>query len=262
MRVLLVDVGNSHTRLALWEGRPAGGAPLPPAGRFERLSAVATPHDVAGREALATRLAESARDAGCFGAVLVSVVPDCDAALLAALPPLIRIDHRLPLPFTNGVADPAAVGADRYANVAAAVARGWQAGLIVDAGTATTIDLLLAGVFAGGLIVPGMALAAERLAHEAARLSPVPFEACPLEVGRTTADAMRAGAFHAGVLGIVGVVEALREKFGPLPVAVTGGLGVHLQRPGWLFDRDWTLRGALVLAWPRLRPRDASDTSP
>ncbi|MHB8080338.1 MAG: type III pantothenate kinase, partial [Candidatus Krumholzibacteriia bacterium] len=127
--------------------------------------------------------------------------------------------------------------------------------LVVDAGTATTFDLLADGRFRGGLIAPGMAFAARCLGEEAARLSPAPFAPCPLEVGITTAAALQAGAFHVGVRGVLGVVDGLLERYGPRPVAVTGGLGPYLARAGWLHDPDWTLRGALHLAWPALRAR-------
>jgi type III pantothenate kinase len=169
--------------------------------------------------------------------------------VLAAVPNAIRVDHTLPLPFGLDLADPAAVGADRLCNVAAAVARGWSDALVVDAGTATTLDLLAGGRFAGGWIAPGMALALERLGERAARLGTVPFGPVPLEVGRSTAEAMRAGAFHVGVLGLRAAVAALLERYGPRPVAVTGGLGGMARLPGWLHDPDWTLVGALRLAW-------------
>ena len=179
------------------------------------------------------------------------MVPACTEALTAALPTAAVVDHTLALPFAIGVAEPAAVGADRWCNVAAAVARGWRDALVVDAGTATTFDLLVGGCFVGGLIAPGMAFAARRLGEEAARLVPVPFAACPLVAGATTAAAMQAGAFHVGVRGVLGVIEGLLARYGARPVVVTGGLAAHLARPGWLHDPDWTLRGALTLALPR-----------
>ena len=248
MRALVVDVGNSRTAAALWEG----GAGAPPRGELARLPDRPTPRDAEGRRELAAALAALVRAHGAAALVLASVVPAVDAGLMAAGPRVLRVDHTGPLPFELDVEEPAAVGADRYCNVAAAVGRGWRDALVVDAGTATTIDLLREGRFAGGLIAPGMAFAARKLGEEAARLRPVPFAPCPLDVGRTTAAAMQAGAFHVGVNGVVATVAALRERYGQPPVAVTGGLAPFLVQPGWLHDPDWTLRGALLLAAPRL----------
>jgi len=257
-RVLVIDVGNSRVAAAVWSAAPAGtGAPgadrVPPAGAWRRLGDRPTPRDATGRAALVAALSALAAAEGTPGVAVVSVVPPCGEALLAGLPGAAPADHTSPLPFALAVAEPAAVGADRYCNVAAAVARGWRDALVVDAGTATTFDLLADGCFRGGLIAPGMALAAQRLGEAAARLTPAPFAPCPLEVGASTAAAMQAGAFHVGVRGVLGVVDGLLERYGPRPVVVTGGLGAHLVRPGWLHDPDWTLRGALQLAWPALR---------
>jgi type III pantothenate kinase len=255
-RVLVIDVGNSRVVAALWTATP--GAPAgAPAGSVRRLREWPTPRDAAARTLLADALAALAAAEGTTGAAIASVVPPCGEALLAALPGAVPADHTSPLPFALGVAEPAAVGADRYCNMAAAAARGWRDALVVDAGTATTLDLLADGCFRGGLIAPGMALAAQCLGERAARLSPVPFAPCPLEVGASTAAAMQAGAFHVGGLGALGVVDGLLARYGPRPVVVTGGLGAHLARPGYLHDPDWTLQGALQLAWPALRDRNA-----
>jgi type III pantothenate kinase len=137
---------------------------------------------------------------------------------------------------------------DRLCNVAAAAAAGLGSALIVDAGTATTFDILLDGSFIGGMIAPGMASAAAGLATQTARLDPVPFGPAAWTAGNDTESAMRAGAWHTGVGGIRHTVKGLVDRYGPLPVILTGGLGVHLVDAGWYFDPHWTLRGAAILS--------------
>jgi type III pantothenate kinase len=178
--------------------------------------------------------------------VLVSVVPDLQAALQAELPDLRVVDHRLVWPFSLDVTEPAAVGADRLANAAAAVAAGWRDAIVVDAGTATTFDVVRAGAFAGGLIAPGLALAARSLGEAAARLAPEPFAPAPLEVARDTAGAIRAGCYHTGRNGVLTTLARLRHQLGDPPVVFTGGLAEHLVGPDDLHDPSWTARGA---AW-------------
>ncbi len=178
--------------------------------------------------------------------VMVSVVPAVSELLKAAMPDLLNIDHTWPFPFTNNIDDLAAVGADRLVNVTMARAWGLQEALIVDAGTATTFDLLDQGVFCGGLIAPGMAFAAQKLGEYAARLAPVPFEPFPLEVGRNSHDAMGAGAWHTAVGGVRSTIAGLLEVYGNRPVVFTGGLGHLLATEGDHLDPFWTLRGA---AW-------------
>jgi type III pantothenate kinase len=241
LRGLIINVGNSTVTVAVWQGTGQRD-------ELERRLEIPTPGDARARSDLSARLDVLAAAAGSEVLVLVSVVPVMDAVIGATDLAVVRIDHTLDLPFRLGVSDPAAVGADRYCNVAAAVAAGWQDALIVDAGTATTFDLLQDGEFAGGLIAPGMAFAARKLGETAARLAPVPFAPCPLEVGRDTASAMQTGAFHVGVGGVVATVAGLLERYGDRPVVITGGLAAHLRRPGWRHDVDWTLRGAAFLA--------------
>jgi type III pantothenate kinase len=179
--------------------------------------------------------------------VLVTVVPEITEHLPQDLD-LRVVDHTSELPFALEVTAPAKVGPDRLCNVAAAAAAGLGSALIVDAGTATTFDILLDGSFIGGMIAPGMASAAAGLATQTARLDPVPFGPAAWTAGNDTESAMRAGAWHTGVGGIRHTVKGLVDRYGPLPVILTGGLGVHLVDAGWYFDPHWTLRGAAILS--------------
>ncbi len=93
-RVLVIDVGNSRVAAALWTATPgaSGGAAADatpggaPAGTVRRLREWPTPRDAAARTVLAGALAVLAAAEGTTGAAIVSVVPTCGAALLAALP--------------------------------------------------------------------------------------------------------------------------------------------------------------------------------
>src|SRR5690606_31240552 len=71
----------------------------------------------------------------------------------------------------NGYKKPAQLGADRWASLIAARAMHDGASLVVNAGTATTIDLLdNSGRFLGGLILPGLRLMRSALANNTAEL--------------------------------------------------------------------------------------------
>lgn len=254
--ILVLDAGNS--RLTMAGCRPALHLPgiggrgaadrrdLPPLDRVRHLD-----NPQPGASAEDTFLAEVAAFSGDRGfrrRVLVSVVPAVTAAIAGILPDVEILDHTWPVPFVWGVSDPAAVGPDRIANVALAAACGLRDALIVDAGTATTFDLLADGVFRGGLIAPGMAFAARKIGEAAARLDPVPFGPCPLEVGADTAGALAAGSWHVGRFGVLGAIDGLLGVYGERPVVLTGGLARFLQRPGWVHDPCWTLRGAAWMA--------------
>lgn len=249
--MLVVNVGNTGITAAV---RRAGTGD--PAGwEFAPRTTRATPDAAAAQAVLASELAELARAHDVARVAVVSVVPRVTAALLAALPGARACDHTAPLPYALAVVEPAAVGADRYCNAAAAVGAGLRDALVVDMGTATTFDVLRDGVFVGGLIAPGVATAARALGARAARLPEVPPAPSAADPAPDTVGAMAAGSYLAGVHGVIGTVDALQARHGPLPVVLTGGLaplvadrrGDFATTAAWRIDPDWTLRGAALL---------------
>lgn len=236
MSRMLINVGNSRTVVVLSD---TGGRVT------EELLSRPTPRSEADAEALAIRVA-AVRPADTVAGI-TSVVPLVTEALVSALDQLLVVDHTCGLPFELAVKNPETLGADRLCNVAAAVDAGLDHALVVDAGTATTIDVLSHGVFVGGLIAPGMAFAAQALQEAGARLWTVPFEAVELRPGRDTEQALGIGAYHVGVQGVLGTVAGLQEQFPESTVVVTGGLAQHLQRPGWRIEPHWTFRGLHAL---------------
>ncbi len=236
---LLVNVGNTRTVVA------RGGA----TGPLAEVLAADTPRDEAAAAALADAIADRRGDHERVA--VASVVPLVAAALAARLPGAACVDDTWVFPFAHEILRPQTVGADRWCNVAAAVHAGLTDALVVDAGTATTFDVLAGGVFLGGLIAPGMAFAARKLQEEAARLWVVPFAPCELRAGRDTDEALAAGAFHVGVHGVRGTIAALLARYPRCEVVVTGGLGAHVAQAGWRHDPAWTLRGLAALAAAR-----------
>lgn len=257
-RVATINAGNSRMHLALCSRRH-----LPPRRptRDQLAAGLPEPGSLLGWEAcpadspeafgLASAVADAVKELQADRVVLVSVVPDWSQRLAGVIPGLEIIDHTWAMPFAWGVDRPSQVGADRLANMALARAWGLEDALVVDAGTATTFDLLADGVFRGGLIAPGMAFAARKLGEHAARLEVVPFAPTRVEVGRDTASAMAAGAWLTGSHGILGTIAALQGEYGPCPVALTGGLGAFLAGDSRILDLFWTLRGAAWLSLQR-----------
>jgi type III pantothenate kinase len=104
---------------------------------------------------------------------------------------------------TNGYADPGQLGADRWAALIGArqIHRGTV--LVVNSGTATTVDVLSSsGFFRGGVILPGIELMKEALA---ARTAGLPFTRGEFAEQPRTADAVESG----NLLAQVGVVERM-----------------------------------------------------
>jgi type III pantothenate kinase len=102
--------------------------------------------------------------------------------------------------------EPAQLGVDRWAALIGARKFSTEACVVVNAGTAMTVDALTAkGEFIGGIIVPGFDLMHEALAANTARLSAERGDFSPFP--RTTRDAITSGAIQA----LCGAVERMRS---------------------------------------------------
>lgn len=130
------------------------------------------------------------------------------------------------VPIEARVEHPERVGADRLLAALGAYRREGAACVVVDAGTAITVDLVDAsGVFCGGAIAPGPGMLLETMGRGAEMLPHVEFTAPPSSaVGKDTAAAMRSGAFW-GAVGLAGelVKRVAAEAGGPCRVVGTGG---------------------------------------
>ncbi len=123
----------------------------------------------------------------------------------------------------NGYREPAQLGSDRWAALIAANRAQQGHKLVVNAGTALTVDALTAdGRFLGGIIVPGPALMRSSLDRGTARLrlTDGAFHALPI----TTADAITTGAIQAAVGAVLRMREAMVAAGAPpARVVLSGG---------------------------------------
>ena len=130
---------------------------------------------------------------------------------------------------TNGYRDPAQLGADRWAALVAAHALGPDNVVVVNAGTALTIDALTGeGRFLGGLIVPGPAMMRASLDKGTAGLRQT--HGRFVEFPQGTPDAITSGAVQAAVGAILRIAAAM-EKHGARParVLLSGGAAAEIR---------------------------------
>ena len=191
-------------------------------------------------------------------AYAASVNPPGLARLRAALgAPIPAVGADIPIPIENRTREPARVGADRLLAALGAWLRA-GASIVVDAGTAITVDLVAPGpAFEGGAILPGPARCAAALHGAAALLPPVTIDRPPASaLGRDTEEAIRAGVYFGAAGAIRFLIENLRAGRGELPVLVTGG-GAELLLPalpaGCILDGDLAFRG-MAAALDAARP--------
>ncbi|HYA30123.1 MAG TPA: type III pantothenate kinase [Acidobacteriota bacterium] len=121
---------------------------------------------------------------------------------------------------------PKDVGADRIVNGIAAYEKYRDSCIIVDFGTATTIDLISKkGEYVGGAIAPGLSISVEALFQRASKLPRVEIVKPKEVVGRNTVNSIQAGIFF-GYVGLVdGIVRRIKkEQSLQAKVVATGGL--------------------------------------
>jgi type III pantothenate kinase len=150
---------------------------------------------------------------------------------------------------------PSEAGADRLVNaIGAHIAYPGEL-IVIDSGTATTLDVIAAdGAFEGGVIAPGINLSMEALHNAAAKLPRVAIQKPQRVVGTDTVGAMQSGVFW----GYVGLIEGLitrikAERDDALTVVATGGVASLFHGATLAidhFDPDLTIRGMLEI-WRR-----------
>ena len=192
--------------------------------------------------------------------VMCSVVPMitdviADGVLDATGTTPVVIGPFSPLPITLDVEEPQTVGADRIVNTLAASRIYGTDTIVVDFGTATTLDCITKdGKFLGGIIAPGVRTAGENLVRRAAKLSATDLTSPVRAIGRRTEDCLRAGIIFGAADAVDGMVRRIKAEWptGDTPrVVATGGFAPLIAKHSSEIEEihpDLTLRG-LELAW-------------
>lgn len=262
--IVVADVGNTRIKLAV-----VADHGLDPRGERLRLPVLARRLDLASRGFRAENLAEWLRGAAAGPAVvLVASVHAAAAARLEAAIAELSATRRHPLrqrrvthadlPIDVRLDEPHRVGIDRLAGAAAAafLTRG-QAAIVVDCGTAVTVNMVSAdGGFLGGAILPGPALMTRALSDGTSRLpelAAIELASPPSMPGRSTSEAIAAGIGWGLRGAIARCVEAARSGFpgaGGREAAciVTGGFAPAILDclPGALHVPDLVVAGAAM----------------
>jgi len=161
---------------------------------------------------------------------VASVNPSAQRMVLAwartqfSTQPLVAEDN-LPVQIPDAVVERNRVGVDRLLTCLAAYHRSRSACLVVDLGSATTIDAVSDdGVFLGGIIAPGLRMSARALAQGTAFLPEVDLVLPGKVLGRDTVSAIRSGILWGGVEMVGGLLRRLKtEVSDSARVFLTGG---------------------------------------
>src|SRR6266508_2165142 len=164
------------------------------------------------------------------GVALCSSVPSITAAVREmtqryfGFPALVvepGIKTGMPILYEN----PKEVGADRIADAVAAFDLYGGPTIVVDFGTATTLEAISAkGEYLGGAIVPGIEISLDALFGRAAGLRRVELVEPNHVIGKSTVESIQSGVIYGFSGQVDALVDRMREELGACEVIATGGL--------------------------------------
>ena len=193
-KYLLIDISNSFTKIA-----------------FATRQQILAPRRIPTEKLTAASFQRFMRRHKVDIVSVCSVVPKKNAVVRAAangsrilwLTPQIKLGVGVDYP------NPKTIGADRLANAAAVTALYGCPAIVVDFGTAVTFDIISAQrTYIGGVIAPGLESMTNFLYQRTALLPKLSLKEPRSAVGRSTVEAMRAGA----VIGYRGLVREIISR--------------------------------------------------
>ncbi len=213
---LAIDIGNTNIHVGIFEEDVLESActiknEYPPQSNFTK---VLNPTTLSRAQAI----------------VIASVNPKAEAFVTEYLrkyfhAKLHYIGKDIPIPIPILTECPEKVGADRLVNALAAFERTKKRTIVIDAGTALTIDAINdKGAFLGGIIAPGIDTSSKALHHYTALLPQISINKPKNVLGKNTEEAINSGIYW-GTIGMVSRLIAMiaDELQGQPAVIATGG---------------------------------------
>ncbi len=241
---LYIDVGNTHTVFGVKSGDSFKKWRLS-TSRYETEDEVFSHlSTLLDNEGLDHRFVD--------GIVISSVVPSLNRILRRLSEKFFKVEPLFVVADDScgvkwPVRDPKAIGADRVSNVIGAVHEYSEDVLVLDFGTAITIDVVKNSEFLGGTISPGIMTMLYSLFNNAAKLPLIDLSIVPeSSIGRNTEDNIRIGILKLVAYGLNRIMEDIEKELDYNPVVVvTGGqseLVLDILRYD-VYDPDMTLKG-------------------
>ncbi|GAB3220275.1 type III pantothenate kinase [Glycomyces halotolerans] len=221
--LLCVDIGNTNTVLAVFEGEH-----LKHSWRIRT-----DPSATADELGLTFRALLDGDGVNITGIALSSTVPQQGAevgkmvqcyyphAHLVSIAPGVKTGVRL------SIDNPKEAGPDRIANTHAAFHLYGGPCITVDFGTSTNIDVISEhGDFLGGAFAPGIEISIDALASRAANLLKIPLVKPRSVIGKNTVECLQSGMLYGTAAQVDGLVRRISDELETAPTAVvaTGGL--------------------------------------
>lgn len=143
---------------------------------------------------------------------------------------------------------PSQVGADRIVIAVAALAEYSAPLILMDLGTATTIEVVEPeNRYLGGVIFPGVKVSLEALTSRAAQLPGISLDRPKSVIGKNTVDCMRSGMMYGTAAMIDGLIDRIEGELGhQCTLIATGGMSqfiIPLCKREIILEKDLLLKG-------------------
>ncbi|MDU6879932.1 type III pantothenate kinase [Finegoldia magna] len=191
-----------------------------------------------------------------IGSVVPNLMPTIPKAVkkYLGIEPLI-VDENIKTGIVNKYASPREVGVDRIINAVSACKKYSTPVIIVDIGTAITLDYISENKeYLGGAIAPGIAISSEALFMKTAKLPKIEIEMPDKVIGDSTVKSMQSGV----VFGFIGLIDYIIEKIleeknktkDEVTIIATGGFSYLIAKQSkyiTIIDKLITLDGLKII---------------
>ncbi len=247
--LLVVDVGNTHITLGVFDGEELKAT-------FRMTAKQPRTSDEYGIQLCDLLVHKNFNIKDIEDVIISSVVPDIMHSLGSAIIKYFGVKPMVPSNLDMGIAIntlyPKDVGPDRIVDAVAAYEKYGAPCIVIDYGTATTYDIVdKDGVFQGGVISPGIRTSARALWGGAAMLPEIEIRKPESIIAKETISSMQGGL----VFGYIGQTEYIIRKikeagYEDAKVIATGGLGsILISETDMIdiYDPDLTLDGLRII---------------
>ena len=246
-----IDVGNTNITIGLFDKDKL-------VKQFRMITKTSRTSDEYGVFLRQLLLVNRIEDAKINAVIISSVVPNIMHSLTSGIIKYFDVNPLIVAPGIKSgirlaIPNPKELGADRLVDAVAAYELYGGPVIVVDFGTATTHDLVLAdGTFAAGVTSPGIRLAANALWTGTAKLPEVEIQKVDTILGKDTVSSMQAGIYYGYIGQTEYIINGIKKESGlsDIKVVATGGLGKMISDATNaidIYDPELTLHGLRII---------------
>lgn len=190
--------------------------------------------------------------------IISSVVPEIDIQFRHGVFNFLGIEPKFvrqsDVPIKVEYGNPQEIGSDRLVDAYASKLLYGENCVIVDTGTATTVDVVFKGTYIGGAIMPGIQTSLHAIFQKASKIPKISLEIPTRVIGKTTEECLRIGIITGLAKGIEGIIEEIFRETGTeeFKIVFTGGLSDKIfglvNTRNKTIDKELMLKGLKLLA--------------